>query len=82
MKLTEKQQRIFTWIRNICLLFMTLGGIMAGFNFAFLPAHTPQVGGIVAAIAGGISTWAAGLLPGGGGDDSGLDTGPPPDKVQ
>ena len=81
MQMTEKQKKVFVWIRNVCLLLMTLGGIVAGFNFAFLPAHTPQVGGIVAAIAGGISTWAAGLLPGGS-DDSGLDTGPPPDKVQ
>lgn len=64
MYLTERQRRTFAWIRNICLLFMTLGGIVAGFNFDFLPVHTPQVGGIIAAVAGGISTWAAGLLPG------------------
>ena len=65
MKLTTKQKRVFQWLRIVMLGLMTLGGIVAGAQPSFLPAVASQVGGFVAALAGGVATWAGSVLPSG-----------------
>ena len=62
MKLTTRQVRIFQWVRMAMLGMMGLGGVVAGFNFSFLPTVTPQIGGATAAIAGAIATWAGSVI--------------------
>lgn len=37
MKLTDKQRKFFWWLRTAMLGVMTVGGVVAGFNFDFLP---------------------------------------------
>lgn len=72
MKLTEKQQKLFWWLRSVMLLLMAIGGIVAGVQPGFLPASAPQVGGFLSAIAGAVATWAGSVMPG--------DTQPEPEK--
>ena len=64
MMLSARQIKIFQWLRMVMLGLMAICGTIAGFNFAFLPAVTPQVGGALAAVFGVIATWAGSVLPG------------------
>jgi hypothetical protein len=82
MKLTTKQKRIFQWLRIAMLGLMTLGGVVAGFNFAFLPAVTSQIGGAVAAIAGGVATWAGSVLPAGESGNEKPEAKPDPEILE
>lgn len=63
MKLSEKTQRIFRWTRILMLALVTVGGVVAGAQPDFLPAIVPKVAGFTAAIAGGVVTWVASVLP-------------------
>lgn len=63
MKLTDRQIKIFWWLRASMLGLMAVGGVVAGLEPGFLPELAPRVGGFVAAIAGSVATWAGSILP-------------------
>lgn len=66
MKLSEKQIKWYRRLRAAMLLLVTVGGVVAGAQPDFLPVIVPKVAGFVAAVAGGVVTWAASQLPGKG----------------
>jgi hypothetical protein len=61
--MTTRELMFWKWLRDVTAGLMVISGAIAGFRFSWLPSVLPEVCAFATAIAGGLSTFAAGRLP-------------------
>lgn len=67
VKLTQKQERFFWWLRTTFIGLMSASGALVGLNL--LPTLGTRILGGITAVCGALATWAGSILPGRGADE-------------
>lgn len=61
--MTVRELLFWRWLRDVSIGIMTISAAISGFRFEWLPSYFPDYCAFSTAIAGGLSTFAAGRMP-------------------